>query len=96
MLFYTLKKLMQKRETINANKICILNGRLGDLTCYKGNGSSLVDYLMCKPCSMSIVKEFSNFTKVFSDHRAFRFSLTCNSAMQECQNTVLSDGVIKT
>ncbi len=47
----------------------IMNGRLGDVpntgdfTCYKGNGASLVDYLLGKPSSMSMVKEFSNITK---------------------------------
>ena len=70
----------------------IMNGRLGnvqntsDFTCYKGNGASVVDYLLCRPHSMSSISNLTVLPKrVESDHRALQFSLrlpdkNCQSA----------------
>ncbi len=47
----------------------IMNGRLrninntGDFTCYKENGDSVVDYLICQPSCMHLITDFSNLSK---------------------------------
>ena len=78
----------------------IMNGRLGDtkntgdFTCYKENGASVVDYLLCKPKSMSIIKNFTIAPKqVASDHRPLQFILTHPVRIEE--NTVLSGDNLK-
>ena len=60
----------------------IMNGRLGDVenskdfTCYKGNGASTVDYLLCRPQNMLSVTQFRLLPKrTESDHRPLQFSL---------------------
>ncbi len=46
-----------------------MNGRLGnvnntgDFTCYKENGASVVDYLICQPSCMHLITEFSILSK---------------------------------
>ena len=69
-----------------------MNGRLGDIvntkdfTCYKGNGASVVDYLLCKPHVMSSISRFSILPKrVESDHRALFFTLVLpNKVLNGC------------
>ena len=60
----------------------IMNGRLGnktnseDFTCYKGNGASVVDYLLCRPDSIPSIDEFTISPKRSeSDHRPLHFTL---------------------
>ena len=62
----------------------IVNGRLGDdkyngkYTCIKGNGKSVVDYVLCKP---EIFRIFSSFIveepNILSDHCMIKFSFSC-------------------
>ena len=75
---------------------CIMNGRVGnvnntgDYTCYKENGASVVDYLICKPQCMHLIKDYTIIPKrAVSDHRPFSFALSCPAKI-ECDNAVLS------
>ena len=72
---------------------CIVNGRLGkventgDFTCFKENGTSTVDYLICKPPSMNLIIDFTVSAKqTVSDHRPLSFSLLCptNVNIEDC------------
>ena len=60
----------------------IVNGRVGDIvntgsfTCYKDNGASVVDYIICKPQSMNDINCFEVLSKrVESDHTPLSFCL---------------------
>ncbi len=61
----------------------IMNGRLGnvnntgDFTCYKENGTSVVDYLICQPSCMHLITEFATlFKRAVSDHFVFPCQIT--------------------
>ncbi len=61
-----------------------MNGRLrnvnntGDFTCYKENGASEDDYLICQPSCMHLIKEFSIISeRAVSDHCPLSFILYC-------------------
>jgi len=79
-----------------------MNGRLGNVsntqefTCYKNNGASIVDYLICKPASVHYVTDLEIYPKrVESDHSPIKFSLKVIKATQ-MHNTGVSDLDYKT
>ncbi len=74
----------------------LMNGRLydvnntGDFTCFKENGASIVDYLICKPHNIQDISHFTILPKrVVSDHRPLSFDLMYPKR-QTYQNIVLS------
>ena len=67
----------------------IMNGRLGntsntsEFTCFKHNGASIVDYLICKPSSITHVADLKIHPKrVESDHAPIQFSLKVTKALE--------------
>ena len=72
-------------ELCNTAQIRIINGRcIGDIqgqfTCFKYNGSSVVDYLITDETNMKNIKYFEvlNFIGDLSDHCCLSFALKCN------------------
>ena len=62
--------------------LCILNGRVGniqntgDYTCLKENGSSTVDYVICKTNTINLIEELQILPKqAVSDHKPIQFNL---------------------
>ena len=70
----------QLLEFCKATGLKLANGRLGEdtgqFTCIKGNGSSVVDYVLCKPDLFNIICSFEiGEPNLLSDHCAINFSL---------------------
>ncbi len=68
----------------------IANGRLhedknvGEFTCITSQGSSLVDYLLCKPSDMTYITSFKIDPKrVISDHKPIVFSFICKNTEED-------------
>ena len=74
----------------------IINGRLRDdagigrFTCIKGNGRSVVDYVMCKPDMFFLVNSFTvDEPNILSDHCTVSFWL--NTSV-DCRETASGEG----
>ena len=75
----------------------IINGRLGDdagvgrFTCVKGNGHSVVDYVLCKSDMFFLVNSFDvDEPNILSDHCVVSFSLDTSANIREA---VRDDGL---
>ena len=75
----------------------IINDRLGDdadvgrLTCVKGNGRSVVDYVLCKSDMFFLVNSFDvDESNILSDHCVVSFSLDTSANIRE---VVRDDGL---
>jgi len=71
--------------------IRIANGRLyrdhmiGNNTFFSRLGSSVIDYLLTKPCNFAKLSDFMvHEFNVWSDHCPISFSLHCNTVNQNC------------
>ncbi len=89
-------------DLCKSSRFRIMNGRLGniqntgDYTCYKENGASVVDYLICKPHCMHLIEEFVILPKrEVSDHRPLKFILTCTVNINKHNMELSGDNVIK-
>ena len=81
-------------EMCKASGLRILNGRLGEdkytgkFTCVKGNGKSVVDYVLCKQDLFSMVSNFViDEPNILSDHCTVRFSLTARHNLRNINGT---------
>ena len=72
----------------------ILNGRVGKdkhvgrFTCVKGNGRSVVDYVLCKPELFGIISDFVvDEPNIISDHCMIHFSIAVREGLKvSCNN----------
>ena len=76
----------------------IVNGRVGEdkfigkVTCVKGNGKSLVDYVLCKHELFSMLSEFEVYEpNILSDHCMIRFCMLTDKIQDE--NINLPEGL---
>ena len=78
-----------------------MNGRIGnvnntgDFTCYKENGASIVDYLICKPDSANMITDLKLlYIRVESDHRPLKFALTCTARIENVNRILSGDHLV--
>ncbi|KAK6178320.1 hypothetical protein SNE40_013119 [Patella caerulea] len=73
-------KLLTLCATLNVH---IVNGRLdsdriGELTCIKHNGASVVDYLIVSNCIFNLITNLYVQQRTESDHLPLEFTIVCN------------------